>query len=169
MRSVLLALILTTTTFGCGSKADKAAPGAVPSAAAPESGESEGAPRTEKQQAEDKATEALSARGEDKTEALIAKEAADAELAKAHQVTQDKLQADFDAVDRRFNALKGKTTKAAAKKASADVAAKETIAMANIAKLRDATGASWDATKAEVEANIAALAKAVDAFEASLK
>lgn len=163
MRARLFALtiaITATTAIGCGSKkesnADKAAD-------------------TTSREAQDKATEAEQARGQAKTEAANAQESADAAVAKAHKVTADQLQGDFDASDRRFNALKENAAKATgAKKKSADAAVvevtkREATQMANISKLRDASGAAWDTTKAQVSADAVALDKSIDALEATLR
>jgi hypothetical protein len=128
MRTLLLALVLPL--IGCDTKP---APKAEPAAASRE--------------AQDKATEAEQARGEAKTEAANVKEAADSEAAKGHAIAHAKVQSDFDAADRRFNALKEQAANATgAKKQSADAAAaevtkREAVAMASIAKLRVATGA----------------------------
>ena len=124
---------------------------------------------------DDKATEAEQARGAAKTEAANVKEAADSDAAKAHKATHAQLQSDFDASDRKFNALREQAAKATgAKKTSADAAVaevttREAVAMANIAKLRDATGAQWDAMKTQVDADAVALDKAIAALASALQ
>ena len=155
MRTLLFALVLPF--IGCDTKP---APRAEPVAASRE--------------AQDKATEAEQARGEAKTEAANVKEAADSDAAKTHAVAHAKIQSDFDAADRKFNALKEQVAKApVAKKQSADAAAaevtkREAVAMASIAKLRDATGDQWDTVKTQVDADTAALDKAITALETAL-
>jgi hypothetical protein len=164
MRTLLLALTLLVPTYGCGSKTE---PKADQAAA--------GTPSPSNREADDKATEVEGARGEAKTVADNAKEAADKDAAKAHAIVHDELQARFDAADRRFNALKEKAAKATgAKKATADaqvseVTKREATVMASIAKLRDTTGAQWDPTKTQVETDSAALDKSIDALEKSLR
>ena len=107
--------------------------------------------------------------------AANAKEAADSDAAKTHKIAHDKLQSAFDASDRKFNALQEDAAKATgAKKKKADAAAaevtkREAAAMASIAKLRDATGAAWETTKTQVEADTVALDKAIVALEATLQ
>ncbi|MBA2538036.1 MAG: hypothetical protein H0V17_00250 [Deltaproteobacteria bacterium] len=174
-RAALVALILTTTTFGCASKADQVE--TTPSSAgSPAKGDTEAPrPRTENEQMQDKLTEAESARGEAKVLAQNEKEKADAELVKTHKVTQDKLQSDFDAADRRFNSLKekaGKATGAKKQKATtaiADITKQQAAVMASIAKLRDATLPSWDAAKLEVDTNLATFDKSITALETTLQ
>lgn len=169
MRAALLALLLTTTV-GCASKGDaKPAAGSSSTEPSPATGER---PRTASEQVQDKLTEAESALGEAKTKALIKLEAAEAELAKTQKGTATELQSAFDASDRRFIALKDQVanaTKEGVRTASAEVAKREAVVMASIAKLRDATVQTWDATKTEVEADLSALDRSIEALEASLK
>lgn len=170
MRAALLALLFTTT-FGCASKAEQT--DKAPSNASTTTTDER--PRTANEQAQDKLTEAESARGEAKVIAENEKQAADAELAKTHKVTHDKLQSEFDASDRRFNALKekaGKATGAQKQKATTTVAAivkQEAAVMAGIAKLRDEANPNWDAAKAEVDTSMAALDKSIGELEIILQ
>lgn len=167
MRALLFALLLTVSTFACHSKTE---PNANQTST---TGGDTGSAAT--RAAEDKATEAEQARGTAKTEAATTQEAADSDAAKAHKTADDQLQRDFDASDRAFNALKEKAAKVTgAKKQSVDadvaeITKREADVMAGIAKLRDTSGAPWDATKAQVDADAAALTKAVDALDTTLR
>ncbi len=194
MRALLLALILTVPTIGCGSKTEEkpneavktgsestamnvregsSAAGAgssdAPTNAAPLPGYEGG------HAAQDKATEVEQARAVANVEAATAKEAVDADAAVAHKIVHDKLQSEFDASDRTFIALKVKAadatgaTKKKADAAIADITKREATVMAGIAKLRDATGAQWDKTKTQLDANIAAFNKAIAALEITLR
>jgi hypothetical protein len=169
MRAQLTALIFVLTTIACGSKKDS-----TTGEAAKTTTSTGGSGATASREAQDKATEAEQARGNAKTEADNAKEAADAEAAKTHKLASDHLQSDFDASDRRFNALEEKAAKATGAKkqkanaAVAEVTKREATVMASIAKLRDATGAQWDTTNTQVQADAAALDKSIDALEVTL-
>lgn len=168
MRALLLVLLLTVST-GCGSKTE-----GNTERKADEAARTTGEPAASRED-QDKATEALQARGEAKVLADNAKEAADSDVAKANKLAHDRLQRDFDVSDRRFNPLKEKVAKATgAKKTTADAAAaevtkRETTVMASIAKLREATGAEWNTTRTQVEADLAALDTAIDALETALQ
>lgn len=157
MRALLLALLVTT---GCTDKKDATKSEPAPSA---------------QRRADDKATEDLEAHNAAKADVATAKADAAADAEKVHAETGAQLQKDFDAADRRFNELEVKAASAtgAAKKrattAIADVNAREKAAMASIAKLRDATGAGWDTTKAQVDSDMVALNQAIDALENTLK
>lgn len=167
MRPFLLALILTTTTFGCGTNKAKDPDTNTELASAK--------PQTAHQKADDKATEDEQARRAVESDKADAKAAEEAETAKARKVTSDQLQANFDAADRRFNELNEKAAKATGTKkkkataAAAEVKTRETTLMASIAKLRDATGAEWDPTKKQVDSDAIALDKAIDAFATTLQ
>lgn len=122
----------------------------------------------------DKATEVEQAKGVAVVEAATAKEATDAETAKAHQLAHDKLQSDFDASIRKFNTLKEKAAqttgakKQATATAEAEVTKREAATMASIARLRDATGAQWNAARTQVEDAQAALDSSITAYQTSL-
>ena len=167
MRALLFALLLTVSTFACRSKAE-------PNADQTAKTGGDNGPAANRE-AQDKATEAEQARGTAKTEAASAQETADSDAARAHKTADDQLQRDFDASDRAFNALKEKAAKlTGAKKQSADadvaeITKREADVMAGIAKLRDTSGAQWDTTKAQVDADAAALTKAVDALDTTLR
>ena len=166
MRPLLLALILTSTAFSCSSKADQAAEA---SAKANEQA------ATSHREADDKATEAEQARGEATAAAATTAAAAEAATRETQREVAEDLQADFDAADRRFIALQQEALKATpAKKKRADAAAAEVTrleaaVMASIARLRAATGAAWDTTRTQVEADTAALDRAIDALETALR
>jgi hypothetical protein len=59
--------------------------------------------------------------------------------------------------------------KAAAAKKDADEKGMKAAAKASVAKLDTATGAAWDTQKTAAESDIAALNKAVDSLETTLK
>lgn len=166
MRALLLALLFTA----CSSSKPETFVGKPDEAATKPSGET---PYVHKEQNE--ATEALQAQNEAKVLAANAQEATDADAAKSHKAVHDQLQRAFDLSDRRFNPLKEKVANAtgakrrSADRATAEVTKRETAVMASIAKLRDATGAEWDATKIQVEADTVALNTAIDALETTLQ
>ena len=168
MRSLLLVLILSTTTFGCGSKEGKETTD-HPSVAS-----SDPPLATGPHAADDKATEDLQAKRADEAKAADAKAAADAQAVKAHATTQAQLQASFDASDRRLNQLKEKlATMPSAKKTKAnakvaDAKSNETTMMASIATLRDAPLPQWDAAKAKADADLEVFNKSIDALEKAL-
>ncbi len=172
MRALLLALLITITT-GCSSKTEQSTEQFTgkPSEARPSGGVGPAVSVAD----QNKATEELQARNENKVLEANAKEAADSDAAKTHKVVNDKLQASFDVADRRFNSFKAKVVKVTEpKKASvdaavADVTKREATVMASIAKLRDASGAAWDAAKTQVEADTVALNTAIDALETALR
>jgi hypothetical protein len=184
MRSVLLALIISTTAFACTTTpsdvitATGSAVGSAIAAAPTGSGEVAAKPAEEairpNHAADDKATADLQARGEADMKATAAQEALDVEAAKVHGVATDRFQANFDASDRKFNVMKEKAKKvpAATKKTAdvviADIAAREATVMSGIKRLRSATGPAWDTAKAQVEIDSAALDKSIDAFGATL-
>jgi len=166
MRSLLLVLILSTTTIGCGSKEGTDTTGHPSN---PDQAEA-----TAPHAADDKATEDLQAKRADEAKAADAKAAADAQAVKAHATTQAQLQASFDASDRRLNQLKEKlATMPSAKKTKAnakvaDAKSNETTMMASIATLRDAPLPQWDAAKAKADADLEVFNKSIDALEKAL-
>ena len=171
MRSLLLVLILSTTTVGCGSKNKETE--AAPTERA--SGAEDRTTNAAHRRADDKATEDLQARRAEEAKVADAKAAADADAVKANAATHDQLQAKFDASDRRFNRLEEKVLKLSGtkrKKANAAVAVVKTheaTVMASIVKLREASLPQWDAAKAKVETDSAALDKAIDELETTLQ
>lgn len=167
MRSILIALILSTMTFGCGSEAAKPAETAKPAAADEPTAAGGHA-------ADDKATDDLQAHRAEQANAADRQAAADAEAVKAHAAIQQQLQARFDAADRRFNesrekvgTLKGANRKSAVA-AVATVKTNEATTMASIAKLRDASLAQWDTAKARVDSDSEALDHSIDTLEQTI-
>lgn len=152
IRTGLLALALTIGTAACGNKAEEA-----------------------KKEAEAKAVEAAKAAKEADEKAVAAKKEADDKAAKMNAEGKAKLQKDFDAAGRKATYLKEKAAKAtgpAKKNADAAVAefdTRDAAAKASIAKMDGATGAAWDAAKVAAESDIAALNKAVESLETTLK
>ena len=171
MRSLLLVLLLSTT-IGCGSnKKEQETTTERASTAEP----ADRTTNAEHRRADDKATDDLQARRAEEAKATEAKAAADANAVKANAATHDRLQAKFDASDRRFNQLEErvlKLTGAKRKKANAAVAVVKTheaTVMASIAKLREASLPQWDAAKVKVESDSVALDKAIDELETTLQ
>ncbi len=157
MRPLLLVLILSASTFGCSKKEKESATTTEGATAKPTTGDQ---PKTDRA-ADDKATEDLQARRAEEAKAAEAKAAADAEAVKAHAATHEQLKEKAD-----------KLTGAKKKNADAAVAAVKTAEatmMANVAKLREASAAQWDAAKAQVEADAVALNKSIDALETAVK
>lgn len=163
MRALRFTLILATLS-GCGKPADATQGAPKPTETVPSA-----------RAADDKASEVEQAKGAAKVEVANAKAAIETAAAKVHDGVHAKVQVAFDEADRKFTALKvqaGKATgaaKQAADTAAADITAREATVMASLTKLRAATGADWDAAKVQLDADTAALDKAVDAFAASLK
>lgn len=125
--------------------------------------------------ADQKARDAAKAAQEADTKAAAAaKETADA-AAKDAAEARDKLQKSFDASDRKASALKEKLAKATgltrknATAAAAEVDRRRAAVTASFASLSSATGTAWATAKTQVEADTAALDKAIDALETTLK
>ena len=171
MRSLLLVLVLSTTV-GCGSNNKDTEATTTERAPVAEGDRTTNAAH---RKADDKATEDLQAQRAEEAKATEAKAAADADAVKANAVTHEQLQAKFDAADRRFNRLEEKVLKLTGtkrKKANAAVAVVKTheaTVMASIAKLREASLPQWDAAKAKVQSDSAALDKAIDELETTLQ
>ena len=152
VRASLLAVALTVGVAACGNKAEEA-----------------------KKEADQKAAEAAKSAKEADDKAAAAKKEADDKAAKANAEIKAKLQKDLDAADRKAVYLKEKAAKiTGATKKNADAAVTEldtrhAAAKASIAKLDTATGAAWETQKVAVESDIAALNKAVDSLETTLK
>jgi colicin import membrane protein len=149
VRASLLAVALTVGVAACGNKAEEA-----------------------KKEADQKAAEAAK-EADDK--AAAAKKEADDKAAKANAEIKAKLQKDLDAAERKAVYLKEKAAKVTgATKKNADAAVTEldtrsAAAKASVAKLDTSTGAAWETQKVAVESDIAALNKAVDSLETTLK
>lgn len=173
MRSLLLGLILSTTITGCSKQNDASATTEVGSSAKGTSAETAGSgiSQADRRAADDKATEDLQAARAGEANTVAAKAATDADAVAAHEVVQDQLQVNFDAADRRLNAMKEKVTKTPNKAATAALGVAQThgaTVMASIAKLRTANLAGWDAAKAQVDTDYAQFTKSVDALEVSM-
>ncbi len=175
MRALLLSSLLAAASFGCGSKTEP-----TPAASAnPPAGEPAkaggGGSTADHRAADDKATEVEQAKGAAQANATTAKAVLDDDATKVHKETRDRLQASFDASDRRFNALKEKAAKATgANQAGVDqaileISAREGTVMAGIGELRDASGPTWESTRAKVDADAKALNEKIDALETSLR
>lgn len=109
----------------------------------------------------------------DEKAALAAREKQD-KLLVDHRDAEDKIRKDLDASDRKIADLKRKQLDATGeKRKNADAAANEVELRhakvdQNLAKLRGAAVNAWDATKLELEADLAALNEAIDNFEKTL-
>jgi hypothetical protein len=96
------------------------------------------------------------------------------EAAQARNDARSSLQKDVDAVDRKISYLKERAAEAkGAAKKNADAAAVEaekrrSTLRQDFNKLGTETGAAWDAAKAEVERDIAALKASVDSWESTI-
>ncbi len=183
MRALLLALLITTTV-NCSSKKEGSSPEPAPAGAEPAKvGEAArpvdptppapppepGSNETPKEHraADDLATNVEVARKE--AEAVKQKVIDDAAKLSA------KLQSGIDESERKLAALKvrAKVVTGSMKKnadaAMVEVEARRATLKADMVKLNAATGAAWDTARLQVEADATALAKAVDAFELTLK
>ncbi|MBA3538126.1 MAG: hypothetical protein H0T79_00720 [Deltaproteobacteria bacterium] len=173
MRALTLALLITSTTFGC-SKTETTTSTEPATSGTNEPAKAKNEVTKLAREVDDKATEVVQAQGAATATANTANAAAEAVLVQAHNDQRATLQKAFDAADRRFNTLKATaatatgTKKAAADAAAADIKTREAAVMAGIAKLRDATGAQWDTIKAQVDVDAAALDKSIDGLEATL-
>lgn len=152
VRALLVGLALTTAVAACGNKEEEA-----------------------RKEAEAKAAEAAKAAKEAQEKAAKEEAEAQAKIAKANGEIKAKLQKDIDAAGRKATYLKEKAAKAtgAAKKnadaAVAELDARDATAKSDLAKLDAATGDAFNTAKNTVEADIAALNKAVDSLETTLK
>ena len=175
-RTLVLALFLAvvgTSTVACKGKDEKAQKEAdkARKTADDKGAEADKAGKV----AEDKAAEAAKANKEADDKAAVAKKEAAETLAKAHSDARAALQKDVDAADRKTLALKEKVAKATgAMKKNADAATTELdtrreAVKTGMVKLETAVGVDWDTAKTQVAADTAALNKAIDALEATLK
>ncbi len=172
MRSLVFVLILSATTFGCSSKKEKEA---APTSDHTQNGTNDEPDVPSDHAADDKATEDLQAKRAEEAKAIDVKAAADVEAVKVHAATQIQLQASFDALDRRFTALKERDSKLSAAKQQvtsplvAEAEKAEAKMMASIATLRDATLPQWNAARAKVDTDSAAFTKSIDALETAMQ
>ncbi len=149
---LVLAIAVCTVGVGCANKAEEA-----------------------KKEADQKAAEAAKTAKEADDKAAAAKKEAEDKAAKANVEVKTKLQKDIDAAGRKATYLKEKAAKvtgAAKKNADAAVAELDTrdaAAKASLAKLDASSTTTWDTQKVAVESDIAALNKAVDSLETTLK
>ncbi len=160
MRGLLVGLIVGLVSItGCSNKEKKANDQAVKA----------------QKQADDKQAEATKAQADADAKAAAAKATADTEMAKAHDDARDKMQKNYDASDRKLASLREKVAKATGtKRKNADAALAEVDKRAatvktDMANLVTAAGTAWDTTKTQVEADQAALDKASDNLETTLK
>ncbi|HEY0249913.1 MAG TPA: hypothetical protein VGC41_00215 [Kofleriaceae bacterium] len=157
MRALLLALIITIT--GCGNKQEKA---------------NKEADKAQKEAA-DKSAEAAKAQADADAKAAKAKDEAAAAAAKNIADARTSIQKDFDDADRKATSLREKVAKATgAKKKNADAAAMEVdtrtaTAKASLDKFNAATADTLEAVKTQASSDVAALSKAVDNLEKTVK
>jgi colicin import membrane protein len=131
--------------------------------------------RKAQETANKKAVEANEAQREADEKAAVARRQAEDKLTTDHRDAEDKLRKDIDAADRKIADLRRKLNDAKGdKRKNAEAAANEVELRhakvdQNLTKLHSATAANvWDATKLELEADIAALNQAIDNFEDTL-
>jgi len=118
-----------------------------------------------------KAVEATEAQREADEKAVKAKQDIESKLVADHRGAEDKLRKDLESSDRKLADLRRKLNDATGeKRKNADAAANEVELRhakvdQNLKKLSTSTAAGWDATKLEIEADIAALNQAIDNLE----
>jgi cytochrome P450 len=157
MRTLLLAVLITFA--GCSNKQEKA---------------TKEADKAQKE-ATDKSQEAAKAQAEADAKAATAQKEAEATAMKSITDARDGVQKDFDDLDRKAAALHEKVAKATGAKrknadaAAAEVATRMTAAKASLAKFTGATAATLEAVKTEASSDVAALSKAVDNLEKTVK
>ncbi len=130
--------------------------------------------REAQETANKKAVEANEAQREaDEKAARAAREENDRLLGE-HRDAEDKLRKDIEAADRKIADLRRKLNDVKGdKRKNAEAAANEVELRhakvdQNLQKLRGAAANAWDATKLELESDIAALNQAIDNFEDTL-
>ena len=131
-------------------------------------------PREAQETANKKAVEANEAQREaDEKAARAAREENDRLLGE-HRDAEDRLRKDIEAADRKIadlrrklNDVKGEKRKNA-EAAANEVELRHAKVDQNLQKLRGAAANAWDATKLELESDIAALNQAIDNFEDTL-
>jgi membrane protein involved in colicin uptake len=154
-RTLLVLLLGAGASTGCKNKAEEA--------------------QKAQETATKKTAEATEAQREADDKAAAARREADDKMVKERTDVRDKLRKDIDAADRKTASLREKLAKAKGDvQKNADAAANEVQIRhakvdANMTKLSSATGAAWDSTKLELDADLAALDEAVDNFEKALK
>lgn len=121
-----------------------------------------------------KAVEANEAQREADEKAALAKRETEDKLLVEHRDAEDKLRKDLESSDRKLADLRRKLNDAKGdKRKNAEAAANEVELRRakvdqNLGKLRGAAANAWDATKLELESDIAALNQAIDNFEDTL-
>lgn len=121
-----------------------------------------------------KAVEANEAQREADEKAARAKREADDKLLVDHRDAEDKVRKDIESSDRKLADLRRKLTdvkgdkRKNAEAASNEVELRHAKVDQNLNKLRGAAASAWDATKLELEADIAALNEAIDNLEKAL-
>lgn len=130
--------------------------------------------REAQESANKKTVEANEAQREADAKAASAKREADDRVLADHRDVEDKLRKDVEGVDRKVADLRRKLTdKKGDVRQNADAAANEVQLRhakvdQNLTKLRTSAGEGWNATKLEVEADMAALNQAIDNLEDTL-
>lgn len=121
-----------------------------------------------------KTVEANEAQREADEKAALASREKQDKLLVDHRDAEDKLRKGLESSDRKITDLRRKVTDATGeKRKNADAAANEVELRRqkvdqNLAKLRGAAAAAWDATKLELDADVAALDQAIDNLEKTL-
>ncbi|MBA2543117.1 MAG: hypothetical protein H0V17_25980 [Deltaproteobacteria bacterium] len=130
--------------------------------------------RAAQESANKKAVEATEAQREADEKAARAKREVDDRMVADHRDVEVKLRKDIDGFDRKMEDLRRKLAdKKGDVRKNADAAANEVQLRhakvdQNLTKLRTSAGNAWDATKLEVEADVAALKQAIDNLEDTL-
>ena len=160
MRALIIGLVAgALAASGCGNKEEKAR---------------EEAAKAQKE-ADDKSVEAAKAQREADDKAVAAKREADAAMTKTHDDARDKLRKDYDASDRKLASLREKVAKATGVKrknanaALTEVETRVATVKGEMAGLSANAGTAWDTAKTQIEADQAALDKAIDNLETTLK
>jgi hypothetical protein len=130
--------------------------------------------REAQETANKKIVEANEAQREADEKAATAKREADDRALADHRDFEDKLRKDIEGTDRKIADLRRKLADAKgdvrknAEAASNEVELRHAKIDQNLNKLRTSSGAAWDATKLELQSDVAALNQAIDNFEDTL-
>ncbi len=122
-----------------------------------------------------KAVEADEAQREANAKKAAAEREANDKLMKDRGDARDKLQKDVDAADRKLADLRHKLIDAKgdvrlnAEAASNEVQQRKAKVDADMTRLSNTVGNAWDSAKLEAESDLAALNRAIDNFEKTLK
>lgn len=128
-----------------------------------------------KKEADEKAAQAERERKEADAKAAAAAAEAEKKAAEANAEVVKNLQKDVDAADRKITDLKEREAKATgatkknAEAAAAEVDKRREAVKTSLTALQNATGAAWAGARTQAESDLAALNKAIDNFDDTLK